>query len=159
MESFVNGSADEGFIIVNFGSILKGIEILGKVHQIFVRFDQTFGRLKQRVVWKWEDEKRLNPIVHPNVNLLSWLPQQNLLGHPKARLLITHGILFRKQEAVYHVVPFIALTVFTDQPINAQKGHVDGYAIRLDWDHLTLYNAIQQILHNSRFTFYWSIDL
>ncbi|XP_046442503.1 uncharacterized protein LOC124192956 isoform X1 [Daphnia pulex] len=58
------------------------------------------------------------------------MPLQDLLGHPKIRLLITHGGLNSKQEAVYHGVPFIALPVFADQPINAQKAHDDGYAVR-----------------------------
>jgi glucuronosyltransferase len=49
-----------------------------------------------------------------------------ILGHPKIRLLITHGRLNSKQEAVYHGVSFIALSVFADQPINAQKAHDDG---------------------------------
>ena len=81
------------------------------------------------------------------------MPQVDLLGHPKIRLFITHCGLNSKQEAVYNGVPFIALPVFADQPINAQKAHDDGYAIRLDWDNLTeeiLYDAIQRILFDPR---------
>ena len=84
------------------------------------------------------------------------MPQQDLLGHPKIRLFITHGGLNSKQEAVYHGVPFIVMPVFADQPINAQKAHDDGNAIRLYWDNLTeeiLYDAIQRILTDPRFVF------
>jgi glucuronosyltransferase len=45
------------------------------------------------------------------------------------------------------------MPVFADQPINAQKAHDDGYAIRIDLDNLTeeiLYDAIQRLLTNSR---------
>ena len=66
--------------------------------------------------------------IPPNVKLPPWMPRapQELLGHPKIRLFITHGglnCLNSKQEAVYHDVPFIVMPVFADRPINAQKAH------------------------------------
>lgn len=147
LEKFVNDSGDDGFIIVSFGSILRGSKMPAEVQRVFI---STFARLKQRVIWKWEDDNpRVNATLTDNVMLLPWLPQQDLLGHPKARLFITHGGLFSNQEAVYHAVPLIALPVFADQPINARKAQDDGYAIHLDWDTLsedTLYDAIQSIL-------------
>lgn len=148
LESFVNGSADDGVILVSFGSVLRGATIPDHVRQIFLA---VFSRLPQRILWKWENQSQPMPA---NIKLSSWLPQQDLLGHPKVRLFITHGGLLSIQEAVYHSVPLIVLPVFADQPINAKKAHQDGYAIRLDWDHLNediLYDAIQQILHNPRF--------
>ena len=81
------------------------------------------------------------------------MPQQDLLGHPKIRLFITHGGLFSNQEAVYHGVPFIVFPIFADQPLNAQKAHDDGYANRLDLDDITediLYEAIHRILTDPR---------
>ena len=121
-------------------------------------FISTFGRLKQRIIWKWEDETKMSSdvdILPPNVKLVPWLPQQDLLGHPKARLFITHGGLFSHQEAVYHSVPFIAMPVFADQFVNAKKAHDDGYAIHLDWDKVyqdgdALYDAIQQVLNSTK---------
>ena len=151
LASFVDGSNDAGFVIVSFGSILRGDGMEDNVRRIFLN---TFARLPQRVVWKWEDKNKLtDDDVPANVRLLSWLPQQDLLGHPKARLFITHCGLNSKQEAVYHGVPFIALPVFADQPLNAQKAEADGYAIRLDWDNLseeTLYDAIQFVMSDPR---------
>jgi glucuronosyltransferase len=152
LELFVDGSGDAGFIVLSFGSILKGVEIPGGVRNIFL---STFARLPQRVIWKWEDKGVLpDGLIPSNVKLVSWLPQQDLLGHPKARLFITHCGLLSKQEAVYHGVPFIALPVWSDQPINAQKAQEDGYAIKLDWNQLTeevLYDAIQRILTDPRY--------
>jgi glucuronosyltransferase len=153
LESFVEGSGDAGFIIVSFGSILRGADVSDNVRRLFL---STFAKLPQRVLWKWEDKPGVHDTIPSNVKLLPWMPQQDLLGHPKIRLFITHGGLNSKQEAVYHGVPFIVMPVFADQPINAQKAHDDGYAIRLDWDNLTediLYDAIQRILSDPRFVF------
>ena len=154
LEEFVNGSGEDGFIIVSFGSILRGANMSPETRRTFI---STFSRLKQRVVWKWEDETKMSPdadLLPANVKLVPWLPQQDLLGHPKARLFLTHGGLFSNQEAVYHGVPLISMPVFADQFINAQKAQDDGYAIHFDWDKVAqegaLYDAIQQVLNNPR---------
>ena len=152
LESFVDSSGDAGFIIVSFGSILRGSDLSDGVRRLFL---STFNRLPQRVLWKWEDQTENDDTIPSNVKLLPWMSQQDLLGHPKIRMFITHGGLFSIQEAVYHGVPFVALPVFADQPINAQKAQDDGYAIRIDWDNLTegiLFDAIQRILSDSRFS-------
>ena len=91
-------------------------------------------------------------ILPSTVKLAPWLPQQDLLGHPKARLFITHGGLFSNQEAIYHGVPLISMPVFGDQFANAKKAQDDGYAIRLDWEKILqsndIYDAIQQVLND-----------
>lgn len=157
----MNGSGEAGFIIVSFGSILRGSNMPEETRKIFIN---TFKRLEQRVIWKWEgdsyhqhqqgNESRTNVSDVPdNVFLLPWLPQQDLLGHPKAKLFITHGGIFSNQEAVYHGVPLIAIPIFADQPINARKIQDDGYGIHLDWEQLTensLYETIQRVLADSK---------
>ena len=153
MDSFVDGSGDEGFIIVSFGSILRGADVSDNIRRLFL---STFTKLPQKILWKWENEmehKNDSSSIPSNVKLISWMPQQDLLGHPKIRLFITHGGIFSNQEAVYHGVPLIVLPVYSDQPVNAQKAQDDGYGIRLDWGDLNeeiLLNAIQTILSNSR---------
>ncbi|KAI9554593.1 UDP-glycosyltransferase 208B2 [Daphnia sinensis] len=153
LEKFVNGSGDAGCIIVSFGTYIKNSALPDDVRRLFL---STFARLPQCVLWKWEDDKNIKHIepIPSNVKLMSWLPQADLLGHPKMRLFITHGGVNSIQEAVYHNVPLIILPVLVDQPINAKKAQDDGYAIRLHWDNLTddiLFNAIQQILTNSSY--------
>ena len=150
MKSFVDGSGDAGFVVVNFGSIFQGAGMPGHIRGVFLK---AFTRLAQRVVWKWEDESQFEGDHIPaNVRLLSWLPQQDLLGHPKARLFINHEGLNINQEAVYHGVPFIALPVFSDYPLKAQKAETD-HAVRLDWNNLTeetLYDTIQLVMSDPR---------
>lgn len=41
-------------------------------------FLQVFGTLPQRVLWKWEDDTLDN--LPPNVRVMKWLPQRDVLG-------------------------------------------------------------------------------
>ena len=151
LECFIDDSGDAGFIIVSFGSLLRGSNMPNELKKVFIK---TFARIHQKVLWKWEGgDGDLDMQVPSTVKLMSWMPQQDLLGHPKARLFITHAGLSSIEEAVYHGVPLIALPVFADQPVNAGKIHKDGYGIRLEWDNLSediLYDAIQEILTNPK---------
>ena len=155
----MDGSGDAGCIIFSFGSILRSADLPSDVRRLFL---STFARLKQRVIMKWEDNSKLgkDDLIPSNVKFMTWLPQQDLLGHPKVRLFITHGGLNSIQEAVYHKVPLIILPFIVDQPINARKAQSEGFAIHLEWQKLTedvFYDAIQQILSDSRFIFVYSI--
>ena len=110
LEVFVNDSGDAGLILVSFGTILRGSNMPGEFRKIFLK---TFERLQQRVLWKWEDnDGDYSDIqISLKVKWMSWLPQQDLLGHPKARLFMSHAGLSSIEEAVYHGVPLIVLPV------------------------------------------------
>ncbi|XP_059350962.1 UDP-glycosyltransferase UGT5-like [Daphnia carinata] len=132
--SFLDDSGDAGFIVVSFGSMLRGDDVPDRFCQIFL---STFARLSQRVIWKWEDKQKLDHQQKPipsNVKTMPWLPQRELLAHPRVRLIISHAGLLSKQEAIHYDVPAIFMPISSDQPINAQKAEDDGYAIRINWD-------------------------
>lgn len=131
--------AEEGLIIFTLGSNSQVSHIPRRIQDIFV---QVFARLKQRVLWKWEKDGLAH--VSPNVKLVDWLPQQDVLGkrsvvfriysvetletsqigswmhilitgHVNTRLLISHGGLMSNQEAIYHKVPILGLPLGRDQ--------------------------------------------
>ncbi|KAI9556582.1 UDP-glycosyltransferase 208A1 [Daphnia sinensis] len=155
LASFLDDSGDAGFIIISFGSMIRSDGLPKEFRRIFM---STFARLQQRVVWKWENDSIFDEDggkIPSNVKTISWLPQRELLKHPKVRLFISHGGLLSQFETVYYGVPSICLPIWADHPINAQKSEDDGYAIRINWDDLTeekLYNAIQLILTNPRYS-------
>ena len=154
LEVILDDSGEDGIIFVSFGTLLKGSNMPVDVKQTFL---STFSRLRQKVILKWDENDKqwgLENKIPPNVKLISWLPQQDLLGHPKTRLFITHAGLSSIEEAVYHGIPVIALPVFGDQHLNADKIKMHGYGIRLDWGELSedsLYDAIQEILKNPKY--------
>lgn len=67
-----------------------------------------------------------------NVKVLSWLPQNDILGHPKTRLFIAHAGINGIYESTYHGVPMICSPFFGDQPVNAQMAKQAGFAEVLD---------------------------
>ena len=115
-------------------------------------FIKAFSRLPQRVIWQWKGTPREN--MPKNIQTVGWLPQQDLLGHEKCRLFLTHGGLNSIQEAVYHAVPILGFPFGGDQALNLAQSIKAGYALSLDWSGITeeaLTEAIQQLLHDPKY--------
>lgn len=108
----------------------------------------TFKRLKQRIIWKYDEE--LND-VPSNVLVRKWLPQNDILTHPKIQLFISHGGLFSNMEAIKLGVPMLVIPFVGDQLRNAIRIESAGYGKYLDFNHLTdskLYDAIEEMTTN-----------
>lgn len=86
----------------------------------------TFAKLPYRVLWKYESSI-IQSDLPPNVKISRWLPQQDILGHKKLRVFITHGGLLSMYETVYHGAPAVVMPVFCDHDSNSEKAKVDGY--------------------------------
>ena len=65
--------------------------------------------------------------VSDNVKLLPWLPQNDILGHPKTRLFIGHAGINGILESTYHGVPMICSPFFGDQFDNAHMAKQAGF--------------------------------
>ena len=101
---------------MSFGTLLSEeltsalIEIFGKV----------FSQLRQRILWSTPGiSRRFN--LTDNVLQQQWLPLNDLLGHPKTRLFITHCGQSSTHETILHGVPVIALPIIYDQFRNAER--------------------------------------
>lgn len=76
-------------------------------------FLDVFRSMKQRVLWKFENESIAN--LPANVMVKKWMPQSDILAHPNVRVFITHGGLLGTQEGVYHAVPMLGMPFYCDQ--------------------------------------------
>ena len=150
MKHFLDASGDPGFIVLSFGTILRGSTIPEGTRKTFMA---VFSRLAQRVLWKFEDPDGVTD-VPSNVLLLKWLPPLiDLMAHDRIKLVMTHGGLLTNQEAVWSRVPLIGFPVFGDQSNYVTKAQKDGYALKLDWKTMTeesLFNAITEIIDNPK---------
>ncbi|XP_063921532.1 UDP-glycosyltransferase UGT5-like [Zophobas morio] len=142
-------SAKEGVVYFSMGSNLKSAELPAEKREAILR---TFSKLKQKVLWKWEDD--VLPGQPENVKLSKWLPQQSILAHPNVKLFITHGGLLSTTETIYHGVPILAIPVFGDQHLNAKAAVKNGYGLMLPYPEITeesFTQNIREILNNPKY--------
>ncbi|KAK5645032.1 hypothetical protein RI129_006332 [Pyrocoelia pectoralis] len=138
----------DGVIYFSMGSNLKGKDMEeGKRNAIL----KVFSKLKQRVLWKWENETV--PDQPNNVKLGKWMPQQDILAHPNIKLFVTHGGLLSIIEAVYHGIPIVGIPIFGDQGMNVAIAKADGYGKVVEFSTLTeenFGNAVTEVLNNPK---------
>ncbi|XP_031329630.1 UDP-glucuronosyltransferase 3A2-like isoform X2 [Photinus pyralis] len=107
--------AQEGLVIFALGSYFRSDQLSITKRTAIL---DAFAKLPQTVLWKFESEITDLP---KNVFVRKWLPQNDLLGNCKTKLLITHGGALSTQEAMYHGVPVIVVPFFIDQHANGEK--------------------------------------
>ena len=142
LEDFMN-SAPEGVIIMTFGSMS-----LEEGPQTVKEFVKAFKNIKQHILWKYVKEPEGLPA---NVRIVSWLPQNDLLGHPKTKMFITHCGNNGQMEALYHGVPMIGFPIFGDQMYNCKRLDYHGYGVclnSLDFKADDLVRAVNDIIQN-----------
>ncbi|KIH59463.1 hypothetical protein ANCDUO_10300, partial [Ancylostoma duodenale] len=93
-------------------------------------------------------------LVSENVHLFKWLPQTDLLNHPKTKAFITHAGYNSVQEAIHAGIPMVCLALFGDQPKNAKVTEKLGISRNLKKSELTaetIAAAIREVLENERY--------
>ncbi|CAH1976932.1 unnamed protein product [Acanthoscelides obtectus] len=144
IQKFLDGAKD-GAILFSLGTNAKSKHLPKDRVKGIVR---AIGRLKQRVLWKYEDEDIQIP---DNLMITKWVPQPDVLAHPNIVAFISHGGLLSGTEALYFGVPIIGIPVFADQPRNVRVWVEKGTTIHLPLKELgesSLYSAVEEIIKN-----------
>ncbi|KAH8362651.1 hypothetical protein KR200_008370 [Drosophila serrata] len=140
-------NANEGAIFFSLGTNVDTNTIRPEIVDTLYK---VFSKVPQRVVWKWEDLKK-KPGNASNIYFSNWLPQDDILAHPKTRLFVTHAGKGGVAEAQFHGVPMVALPLFGDQQGNADIMARSGFGRWLDILTVTpeeLEESILDVLHN-----------
>uniref|UniRef100_A0A3P8YDX9 UDP-glucuronosyltransferase n=1 Tax=Esox lucius TaxID=8010 RepID=A0A3P8YDX9_ESOLU len=87
------------------------------------------------VLWRYTGVKP--ETLAPNTRLYDWIPQNDLLGHPKTKAFISHGGTNGLYEAIYHGVPVVGIPLFGDQPDNIMHMKTKGAAVMIDLNEMT----------------------
>ncbi len=142
LEDFVQGSGEHGVVVMTLGTLLG--DLGPELSEIIA---SAFARLPQKVVWR-HTGKKPNTLGN-NTMLVKWLPQNDILGHPKTKLFITHGGTNGIYQAIYHGVPVLGIPLIFDQFDNMVRLKARGVAesvevTTLDVESLT--SALKNIL-------------
>lgn len=126
IKQFIETSTD-GVIYFSLGSNVRSKDLPVATRDTLLK---VFGNLKQRVLWKFEDDQL--PGKPDNVFISKWFPQPDILAHPKVTLFITHGGLLSTMESIYFGKPVLGLPVFYDQFMNVKRAASMGFGLGLD---------------------------
>ncbi|GLH07822.1 UDP-glucuronosyltransferase [Gryllus bimaculatus] len=145
---FVEG-AEAGVVVFSLGSMMRS-ETMPPALMGALLF--AFRALPQRVVWKVGREPP--PGLHPDKFwTASWLPQTDLLHHPKVLAFLSHGGLLSVLEAVAAGVPLVGMPLHSDQYANTRVCVRHGMALSVDHTTLTgeeLLRALRAVIQDPR---------
>ncbi|KAK3925072.1 UDP-glycosyltransferase UGT5 [Frankliniella fusca] len=143
-------AAPHGFVFMSFGTNVRSASIKKDRRDAILR---AFGRIKQRVLWKYEEDDILDKLP-ANVRVVKWAPQNDILGQPNIRCFVTHNGGLSTQEAGYHGVPILGIPFFVDQIHYAKKTERIGVGRTLSYTNITeenFYEALDDVINNPRY--------
>ncbi|XP_050925056.1 UDP-glucuronosyltransferase 2C1 [Lates calcarifer] len=121
LEAFMQSSGEHGVVIMSLGTFVSALP-----REVTEAIAAAFAQLPQKVVWRFLGEKPSS--LGNNTLLVDWLPQNDILGHPKTRAFVAHGGTNGMYEAIYHGVPVLGLPLLFDQFDNLLRLKVRGAA-------------------------------
>lgn len=149
LESWISGAGEAGVIYLSLGSVGRATSLPSKYRQVLTR---ALGKLEQRVVWKYKGE--VEEDLPDNVLVREWVPQQDILAHPRVRAFTNLGDSLSLQEAVCHSKPVLALPISTQQTKGAAVVRNTGLGLSLAWEELTedlLVRTLREVVENPRY--------
>ncbi|NP_001348442.1 UDP glucuronosyltransferase 5 family, polypeptide B3 precursor [Danio rerio] len=144
LEDFVQSSGDHGVIVMSLGTLIGQLP-----DDVAEAIAEAFAELPQKIIWRYKG-KRPSALGN-NTLVMDWMPQNDLLGHPKTRAFVAHGGTNGVQEAIYHGVPIIGFGLIFDQPDNLSKMRVRGAAKNVDFatmDKESFLKTVKEVLYD-----------
>ncbi|KAL0878883.1 hypothetical protein ABMA27_003893 [Loxostege sticticalis] len=140
--------AKHGVIYISFGTTVRlSLISLQKLEAIL----RAIEKLPQRFIWRWSTEASMNKepfnqlgpkhlalLADKNkIYIRNWLPQVDILGHPKVLAFFSHAGMGGTTEALHYGVPVVAMPIAGDQPANAAAIEESGFGVQQPINDLT----------------------
>ncbi|KAM8877186.1 UDP-glucuronosyltransferase 2C1-like [Synchiropus picturatus] len=149
LEAFVQSSGDDGVILMSLGTFVEDLPF-----EVSNKIAEAFAQLPQKIIWKHNGVRPTT--LGNNTLLVDWMPQKDLLGHPKVKLFVAHGGTNGVQEAIYHGVPVVGIPLFYDQYDNLVRLKVRGAAKIVELEFIEkenhFLNAVRDVLDDPTYT-------
>nr|XP_019595358.1 PREDICTED: UDP-glucuronosyltransferase 1-1-like isoform X5 [Rhinolophus sinicus] len=146
-EAYVNASGEHGIVVFSLGSMVSEIP-----EKKAMEIADALGKIPQTVLWRYTGTPPSN--LAKNTILVKWLPQNDLLGHPKTRAFITHSGSHGIYEGICNGVPMVMLPLFGDQMDNAKRMESRGAGVTLNVLEMTsedLANALKTVINDKSY--------
>ncbi|NXA13560.1 UD11 glucuronosyltransferase, partial [Sapayoa aenigma] len=146
-EAIVNASGEHGIVVFSLGSMVSEIP-MKKAMEIA----DALGTVPQTVLWRYTGPTP--PNLPKNVKLMKWLPQNDLLAHPKTRAFITHGGSHGVYEGICNAVPMVLMPLFGDQMDNAKRVESRGAGLTLNILEMTsqdISTALKAVINDKKY--------
>lgn len=147
IKDIVDSSGEHGIVVFTLGSMISELPV-----DIAMQFADAFGKIPHKVLWRYTG--KAPPNLAENTKLVKWLPQNDLLAHPKTRVFITHGGLYGIYEAICSGVPLIILPLFGDQMTNAKHMVSHGAALSMNIVEISsqdIVDALNKVIYDASF--------
>ncbi|XP_030018396.1 UDP-glucuronosyltransferase 2C1-like isoform X4 [Sphaeramia orbicularis] len=145
LEDFVQSSGEHGVILMSMGSFVSALPA-----DMTNEIAAAFAKLPQKVIWRHKGDRPAN--LGNNTLLVDWMPQNDLLGHPKMKLFVAHGGTNGLLETIYHGIPVVGIPLFFDQCDNLLRLKERGGAQILTIDSVDKDNnflkAVEEVLND-----------
>ncbi|XP_051479764.1 UDP-glucuronosyltransferase 1A1-like isoform X5 [Apus apus] len=146
-EAIVNASGEHGIVVFSLGSMVSDIP-----KERAKEIAKALGTVPQTVLWRYTGE--VPPNLPKNVKLVKWLPQNDLLAHPKTRAFITHGGSHGVYEGICNAVPMVLMPLFGDQMDNAKRVESRGAGLTLNILEMTsedISTALKAVINDKKY--------
>ncbi|XP_014718061.3 UDP-glucuronosyltransferase 1-6-like isoform X5 [Equus asinus] len=146
-EAYVNASGEHGIVVFSLGSMVSEIP-----EKKAMEIADALGKIPQTVLWRYTGTPP--PNLSKNTILVKWLPQNDLLGHPKTRAFITHSGSHGVYEGICNGVPMVMMPLFGDQMDNAKRMETRGAGVSLNILEMTsddLANALKTVINDKSY--------
>jgi glucuronosyltransferase len=146
-EAYVNASGEHGIVVFSLGSMVSEIP-----EKKAMEIADALGKIPQTVLWRYTGSRPSN--LAKNTILVKWLPQNDLLGHPKTRAFITHSGSHGIYEGICNGVPMVMMPLFGDQMDNAKRMETRGAGVTLNVLEMTsddLANALKAVIYDKSY--------
>ncbi|XP_021045131.1 UDP-glucuronosyltransferase 3A2-like [Mus pahari] len=157
LENFISQFGDSGFVLVALGSIVSMLQ----TKEIIKEMNSAFARLPQGVLWTCKASQWPKDVsLAPNVKIMDWLPQTDLLAHPSIRLFVTHGGTNSVMEAVQHGVPMVGIPFFADQPENMVRVEAKNLGVSIQLQSLKAESfalTMKEVIEDKRYAALWVV--
>ncbi|XP_021066698.1 UDP-glucuronosyltransferase 2B17-like [Mus pahari] len=144
MEDFVQSSGEHGVVVFSLGSMVSNM-----TEEKANAIAWALAQIPQKVLWRFDGKTPAT--LGPNTRVYKWLPQNDLLGHPKTKAFVTHGGANGIYEAIHHGIPMIGIPLFGEQHDNIAHMVAKGAAVTLNirtMSRTDLLNALEEVIDN-----------